>query len=71
MTGALKSAFRKILYAQSVLVTREETEPCVQSQNLTTAGVAEHEGEVVQVECCDGHIQTLQEEQQARMRSNV
>lgn len=40
MNGPLKSAFRKKLAAQSVLVKREEPEPCVQSQNLPVAGIA-------------------------------
>lgn len=40
MSGPLKSAFRKKLSAQSVLVRREEPEPFVQSQSLSVAGIA-------------------------------
>lgn len=37
MSGPLRRAFRKKLSAQSVLVTWEAPELCVQSQNLTIA----------------------------------
>lgn len=40
MSSKLKTAFKKKFSAQSVLVKLEEPEPCVQSQNLTVAGIA-------------------------------